>query len=80
MTTSSLFSRACGGIAIAAQCAASLSAVFAVICLVAWMAGLGSLGQISALLAGVFGGSFVAALVRSGAAAQRGARGRPRIK
>ena len=51
----------------AAQCASTLVAILFVFCFIAWMAGLASLVDMLLLLAGVFAGSFIAALLRYGA-------------
>lgn len=48
----------------AVQCALTLVAILAMVGLIAWAAGLASLADLSWVLIGVFGGSFVAAMVR----------------
>lgn len=49
----------------AASRAATLSAVLAVVALVAWMSGLASIDDASSVLIGVFAGSFVVALFKA---------------
>jgi hypothetical protein len=50
----------------AAECASALVAILFVFCFIAWMAGIAPLVDLLLLLAGVFAGSFIVAVLRQG--------------
>lgn len=55
----------------AAQCAITLVVVLAVIGIIAWLAGIAALADLPYLLAGVFAGSFLMAVIRRDSPAAR---------